>query len=430
MNTKIRKLFLLVLTGLAIAAAPLAATAQDAPVAAKERKDKGNLMGERTFRRIEAINKMYAEKEYDKAIKAVNALLDSGNLNDYEKAMANQMAGYVYAEQGKYNQALPYFEQAVTLDALPNQAHFGMMYSLAQLYAQQGQHQKTIGLLSEWFDYQADPPGQSYILMASSYAQLEQYDKALPWVRKAIQSEGAKAQESWYQLELAILFEMKRYGEAATLLRRMVARWPDKLRYWEMLSGAYQEQSKDADSLAVLMAAYQHGLLYDDKATPEQTEKKLLNVVRMNMFQDSPYVAGKILESEMKAGRIQPTEKNLELQLSAWKAAREFDKGIAIIDQLAPMTKSGELYFEKAQMLMEQNEWAGTIAACEQALEQGNLKKPGGVYLVMGIAANELDQFDRAIQYMKRARDYDDNSRRQANDWIKFIQDRAAVAGR
>ena len=48
----------------------------------------------------------------------------------------------------------------------------------------------------------------------------------------------------------------------------------------------------------------------------------------------------------------------------------------------------------------------------------------------MGIAANELEQFDRAIQYMKRARDYDDNSRRQANDWIKFIQDRAAVAGR
>ncbi len=61
---------------------------------------------------------------------------------------------------------------------------------------------------------------------------------------------------------------------------------------------------------------------------------------------------------------------------------------------------------------------------------KGNLKKPGAVYLVMGIASNELEQFDQAIQYMKKARDFDDNSRRQANDWIKFIQDRAAVAGR
>jgi tetratricopeptide (TPR) repeat protein len=431
MNTKIRKLCVLALTGMALLSAPLSAFAQEAvPTAAKERKEKGNLMGERTFRRIESINKMYAEKEYDKAIKSIESLLGSGNLNDYEKAMASQLAGYVYAEQGKYDQAMPYFQEAVRLDALPNQAHFGMMYSLAQLYAQQGDHQKTIELLTEWFDYQADPPGQSYILMASSYAQLEQYDQALPWVRKAIASEGAKAQESWYQLELAILFEMKRYGEAATLLRGMVARWPDKLRYWEMLSGAYQEQAKDADSLAVLMAAYRHGLLYGEDIAPDQMEKKLLNVVRMNMFQDSPYVAGKILASEMAAGRIQPTQKNLELQLSAWKAAREFDQGIAVIDQLAPMTQSGELYFEKAQMLMEQNDWAGTIRASEQAIEQGNLKKPGAVYLVMGIAANELEQFDQAIQYMKKARDFDDNSRRQANDWIKFIQDRAAVAGR
>ncbi len=303
MNTGIRKLCVLALTGLAIIAAPLPGVAQDAvPAAAKERKEKGNLMGERTFRRIESINKMYAEKEYGKAIKSIDALLDSGNLNDYEKAMASQLAGYVYAEQGKYDQAMPYFQEAVRLDALPNQAHFGMMYSLAQLYAQQGNHQKTIELMSEWFDYQADPPGQAYILMASSYAQMEQYDKALPWVRKAIASEGAKAQESWYQLELAILFEMKRYGEAATLLRGMVARWPDKLRYWEMLSGAYQEQSKDADSLAVLMAAYRHGLIYGEGVTPEQMEKKLLNVVRMNMFQDSPYVAGKILADEICGG--------------------------------------------------------------------------------------------------------------------------------
>ena len=47
------------------------------------------------------------------------------------------------------------------------------------------------------------------------------------------------------------------------------------------------------------MVAYRKGLMYE--APKDQVEKKILNVVRMNMFQDSPYVAGKLLESEMKA---------------------------------------------------------------------------------------------------------------------------------
>jgi tetratricopeptide (TPR) repeat protein len=396
---------------------------------AVDRKERASLIGERTFRRMSAISELIGNQEYNEALKALRAL-DKPSLNDYESAMVNQYLGYVYTGQGKYTESIPYFEKALQLDALPNAGHFGLMYSLAQLYAGEGQHQKTVDLMLQYLEFQCDPPPQAFIALASSYANLKQYDQALPWVQKAIEKAGDKAQESWYQLELAIYFDKGDYPSAARLLRSVLTRWPDKLKYWEMLSGAYQEQNKDLEALAALMVAYRKGLFEEVSPTlsAEQREKKLLNIVRMNLFVEVPFNGGEILEREMEAGRIQRTEKNLELLLSAWTAAREFDKAVATIDRLAPMKPDGEMYLQKAQLLAEKSDWSGTIDAARQAISKGGLKSPGGAYLLIGIAANELQDFQQAIEALKEARKFDEKSRRQASDWIKFVEDRMAVA--
>jgi len=390
-----------------------------------ERKERSSLIGERTFRRLSAVHEQLGESQYADALKGLKGL-ESGNLNDYESAMVNQTYGYVYAAQGKYDQAIPYFEKALQADALPNAAHFGLMYSLAQLYAGQDQHQRTVDLMLEYLKFQCDAPPQAYIALGSSYASLNRFNEALPYVKKAIEKAGADAKESWYLLELAIYFEQKDLASASRLLTTMVAKWPDKLKYWEMLSGAYQEQQKDLEALAALMVAYRKGLIYE--APADQVEKKILNVVRMNIFVEIPFVAGTILEKEMTAGRVETSEKNLTLLLSAWTQSREFDKAVATIDRLAPMKPDGELYLQKAQLLAEKSDWAGTIEAARQAIEKGNLKKPGGAYLLIGIAANEMRDWQQALDALKEARKYDENTRRQAADWIKFVEDRMAVA--
>jgi tetratricopeptide (TPR) repeat protein len=421
-----RKLALLALFAAMIA--PVATLAQEPKCEGPEgvdRQERGNLIGERTFRRLSAIHEQLGENQYADALKGLNAL-NTGNLNDYEAAMVNQTYGYVYAAQGKYDQAIPYFEKALQLDSLPNSAHFGLMYSLAQLYAGQDQHQKTVDLMLEYLKFQCDPPAQAYIALGSSYASLNRFNDALPYVKKAIEKAGDKAQESWYLLELAIYFEQKDFASAARQLTVMVSMWPDKLKYWEMLSGAYQEQQKDLEALATLMLAYRKGLLYE--GPPDQVEKRLLNIVRTNMFVEVPFVAGQILETELAKGRIEANEKNLALLLNAWTQAREFDKAIATIDRLAPLKDDGELYLQKAQLLAEKSDWTGTITAARQALEKGNLKKPGGAYLLIGIAANEVRDWQQALDALNEARKYDDTTRRQAADWIKFVEDRMAVA--
>ena len=427
----------------ALAAAPVTAQEElrDDRVV-EEREQKPVMMGERTYRRLAQIHELMGNAKYDEALQKAR-VLEKGQLSDYERALILQTIGFVYSQEGKYSEAIPLFEQVLALDALPTPAHQGMLYSLAGLYASQGQYRESIDTLRRWFKYEADPQAGSFIMMASNFAELAQeatekgqqsaavarYNEALPYVRKAIQKSD-DPKESWYQLELAIHYETKDFDGAVGVLQTMVSRWPDKVKYWDLLSGAYQEKGEDKNALAAMMLAYQKGLVTE--------EKKLLNLVRFNLFLDIPYDGGKLLEKELAAGRVEPTQKNLEVLLQAWTTAKEFDRAIAVIDRIAPMTDSGDYYIQKAQLYNEKAEWDGVVAASAQAIDKGSLKKPGEAYLLRGLALAELGRYDDAIDVLKEAKNVSrrlpkqrdrDRIRKQAEAWIEYVRDRKRVRG-
>lgn len=205
----------------------------------EERDEPQATMSEAVYKRLSIIHEQMGNSKYDDALKQL-ASLEKRSLSPYENALVLQTYGFVYAQRGDFTKAIPYFEQSLALDALPNVAQQGMLYSLAGLYASQDQFQKTIATLTTWFKYEKEPKPDAYILMGSSYAELKRYNEALPYVKKAIETSD-KPQESWYQLELAIYFEQKQFQKAADLLKTMIAKWPDKQTYWDTLSGSYQE---------------------------------------------------------------------------------------------------------------------------------------------------------------------------------------------
>ena len=399
-------------------AAPAAAQ-QQGPTPELERKEPGVLMGERAYRRFDTIQTLYSENKFQETLTAIENYLKT-DLNPYERAMGEQMYGFVLISLDRLSEAVPRFEKAIELDALPNQAHFNMMRSLAQLYASREQWQKSIDMMTQYLRYQPTPAPEDSIMMAQNYAQMNRYREALPWVNRAIEDGGSKAQESWYQLKLAIHFELKDYRGALPVLKILVSRWPSKLTYWETLAGAHQELNQDADALAALMAAYNGGLI--------TTQPKLLNLVRMSMFLELPYQGGQILSKAIDAGQVEANAANLRLLLQAWTSAREYNRAGAVIDRLAPLTGEGDLFVQKARLMMEQNEWQATVDAGRQALELGNVDKPGAAWLMIGIAEMELGNLREARRAFQQAQEFDANTRRQAREWQRFVEDRIQVA--
>lgn len=410
---------LLAATLLLGAARPVAAQAEPQPEA--ERREPGVMMGERAFRRFDNLTELYTEGKYQEALTAVQNYLAGTNLNAYERAMGEQIYGFTLIALDRVDEAVPRFERAIELDALSNRAHFDMMKSLAQLYASREQWQKSIDMMTEYLRYQPEPTPADSIMMGQNYAQMERYREALPWIRRAIQNaEDGKPPESWLQLELAIHFELRDYRAGLRVLNTLVARWPERLRYWETMAGAHQELNEDVEALAALMTAYNAGLIRE--------QPKILSLARTSMYVELPFQAGQILSQAIDQGIVEANESNLRLLLQAWTSAREYDRAGRVIDRLAPMTGEGDLFMQKARLMMEQNEWQQTIDAARQALELGNVGNPGGAWLMIGIAAMELEDLRESRRAFQQAQEYDANTRRQAREWQRFVDERIQVA--
>ncbi len=386
-------------------------------IAAEEEEERPQAtMSERAYKRLLQAQELMSENRFEEALSKLRAM-QKMDLNEYEQALVYQSIGFVFAQQGKYLQAIQNFEACLALRALPVKAQQGMLYSLASLYMSQEMYQKTIDTLQRWLANETDPKPDAFIMMASSYASMNNYRGALPWAKRAVDA-SPEPKENWYQLLAAIHFELKQYRDAAGVLTKMVGYWPDKLRYWETLSGAYQQEENDKEALVTLNLAYQQGLITD--------EKKILNLARMRLFLKVPYYAGSLLEAEMAAGRVQRNEKNLELLLSAWTTAREYDKAIAVIDQLAPLKGDGELYLQQAQIYNEKNDWAGVASAVQKALDKGGLKSTGKAYLLQGLAYSEQKKFRDAIAAFRRAQQFEE-TRRQAAGWLEYVNDQIEI---
>jgi len=404
---------------LALVLAPAAGVAQGTTGAVQQRSDPGMLMSERAYRRFEGIAHLYGDGRYGEALSSAESFLRS-ELNDYERAMGEQMLGYTLVALDRPAEAVPRFERALELDALPNSTHFSMMRSLAQLHASLEQWQKSLDTMTRYLRFLPEATAEDRIMMAQNYVQLRRYGEALDWVRGAIERAGDGARESWLQLELAILLELKDHPAALRLLNTMVARWPDRLRYWETMAGLHQEMDQDKAALAALMTAYDAGLITE--------QSKLMNLARMNLYVELPYQAGRILERAMEAGHIEAGPVQLELLLHSWTTAREFDRAARVIDRLAPITGDGDLLIRKARLAMEQNRWQEALDAAREALELGKVSQPGAAWLVIGIALMELDRLRESRQAFQRAQEFEPDARRQAREWQRFVEERIQVA--
>jgi tetratricopeptide (TPR) repeat protein len=398
--------------------------AQESTIQKEEREERAVSMSEQVYKRLSAVHELIGEKQNAEALEKLESL-EKQRLSPYEQALIYQAYGYVYINKNDTKRAIEYFEKALATDALPNFAQQGMLYSLAGLYASEERYQDAIRTLTTWFKYEPDPPADANILMASSYFELKQYDKALPWVQEAIKkraADGKEPKESWYQLELAAYFEGNRYNDAAKLLRRMLALWPNQSKYWKTLSGVYTTLEKDSEALALMMLAYEKGHLTE--------EKELLNLARLNLFLDIPFTAGVILEKEMNNGRIETNQKNLLLLKQCWSNSREYDRTIDVLQRLAEQSEDGEFDIEIAQILVEKTDWDGASAAARRAIDKGGLKKPGNAWLLLGMSLAEGGNYNEAERALREAKKFSENRiNERAQGWLDYVNDRRQATG-
>ena len=372
-------------------------------------------MSENFYKRLARIHELLEEDKGQEALGLLGRIRPD-RIAEYEAAQFYQTLGYAHSQLGREDDAFEAFVQCMELDMLPTSQQQSIVYSVASQYASRERYDESNETLLRWFRHEPKPRAEAYVVIAANFAQSDRMADALPYVLRANEL-ADQPNENWRNLQLAIHVDLRQLQDAIALLKDNIAIWPDDVRHYIALAGIYSEAGEDPRALATLSIPWQRGMLVASEA--------ILNLVRLNVFLETPARGAAILSEAMSLGHVEEDTTNLRLLLNAWMLARENNRAVDTIDKLAALADDGEYYRQKALILNETGDWDLVVESCQQALDKGGLENPGEVWLLQGVAHAELEQFDLAIDAFENAkRSGTDNIRRDANSWIGYVEER------
>lgn len=363
------------------------------------------------YKRLEAVEKQLALNSYAEAKTLLQETLKKQTKENYERAITLRTLASVYALQGDYKKSAFYLEKSLSTQSLPQEQKRRALLNLAQLHMANGQFQKTITIMEAWLQQTEKPTGEDRILLAQAYAQLKQYKKALPHINRAIGS-SKKPVEAWYQLQLALNYELERYDQCAATLRNLILYYPTKKRYWTELASIYQQLEKFTEALAIMELAYQKALL--------TKSRELIRLASLYLQLEIPKKSATLLKKAFKKGAIKRTEENLVLLANSHIQAREYKQAEQPLRQAAEISKTGKLYIRLGRIQIEREDWAAASDALKLGLKKGALKYPGQAWLLFGISCHESGDsncaqmaFTKALAFKKQ--------KKNAQQWLNFL---------
>jgi tetratricopeptide (TPR) repeat protein len=353
------------------------------------------------------------ERRYEDALSEMRRLQPA---NDFERAMLLQTEGFIALGRDEPQAAEAAFEAAVGLDVLPDTVHQGLMYSISTLQFQRGDFEACRATLLRWFQQEAEPQPEAHVLMAAALAELGDFAGSLTWIDQAL-ARRPSPPENWLQLKLAVLYELGDHRTAISLLEELIARRPDRTVYWESLWASQLQLDEDARALATMKTAHGLGLL--------TSADQILGLGRLMIYLEVPAEAARMLEEALADGRLAPDRRSLELLVAAHTGAREIDAAVAVLDTLAAQADHGRDALKAANLLAGRGRWSEAMEAAERAVRLGGLPEPGQAWLLLGLAAAEAGQPDRAIPALRQAREGGGALRRSADSWLAALDARS-----
>jgi tetratricopeptide (TPR) repeat protein len=374
-------------------------------------------MSEAVYQDIQASMDLLSKQKYDEAIDKLSKLADKGT--SYEKSVANYNLGFAHSSKNDHASAAKAFAKALSFNALPRPQREQLEYNLGQLYIVTGQFDEGIKTLQSYITNACgNVPAEAHIFLANALSERKRYEEALPQIDLAL-SKVKQPKELWLQMKLAIGFEMKDYKRCADALVDLIALVPAKPDYWKQLSSMFYEMKEDAQSVATLALAERQGFI--------QKPNEIKNLYSVYMVMDLPFKAGMLMQDAMEKGRVPADEPNLESIADAWINARETSRAETALKKLAAMSEKGEYYYKLGAMYGDEERWSESREMLEKALQKGNLKRAGEVWMRLAVAQYGLKNTTGAVAALQKAVGFDE-TRKQAGEWLRHLSNQVAAS--
>jgi len=362
----------------------------------------------------EALAQQEAE-QYAASITTLNRALATSSINPYERAVSLQLRGRAYYDTDRVSQAIQDWEAAIATGAMLPSEIIGFRINIGQLYITIDDYARGIASLER-----AVADGGTEIvnaplarMLAQAYGQAERYREGLSWANRfwAMLPAGDR-QRGDYSLMLFYYQQLDMVPQQMGIVEEMVQRWPAEKTNWRSYASLLAQVGREEDAFEANKIMYINGMFTESR--------EIEALAQYYSFFEYPYRGAIILEREMNAGVVDRNQRNLTLLSNMWRQAREWERAIPVLRQVAQLSGDGNDYLKLAEALFQERQLSEAESAFEDALNRGGLDRPGTAWTLLGNVRLELDRRQSALAAFQEGTRYP-YSRRTASGYITYI---------
>lgn len=313
----------------------------------------------------ESVNTAFAhaeQGEFEAAITLLNSMLKSSDLIAYERSTIYQMLGQYSHELNRQDDSQRAFENAINAGGLlPNEVD-NIKLVIAQLMIANGQYAEGAQRLENIINSGGKRKPSYVKLIRDAWIQDGSYRRALPWAEEVFRSVNPQERQH-FDIMNFLYHNLEQTDKQLDLIKQMVSHWPEDENLWKSWAAILANAGREQDAFEVQKMLYLGGGALD--------ERELLKIVQYYSFYETPYQAAQILEKEMNQNRISRTPERL-IQLSdLFRQAREYDRAIPIIEEVAKRTDKAKPFADWGEALYNQGDCEGAEKAFTEATNRG-----------------------------------------------------------
>ncbi|ABI65167.1 Tetratricopeptide domain protein [Maricaulis maris MCS10] len=363
-----------------------------------------------------------ANGQFQESVTALTRALGNSSINPYERMISLQMRGRAYYEMDQITRAIQDWESAIGTGAMLPQEIADLQINIGQLYIAEGNYNSGIRALESAVAVLGNEGLNPRIMrmLAQAYAQAERYRDGVVWAERFWNAQArADRVRGDYSLMLFFYQQLERIPDQFRIIEEMVGRWPAEKNNWRSYASLLAQTGREQDAFEANKIMYINGMLTESR--------EIVALAQYYSFYEYPYRGAVILERELNAGAVERTRNNLNLLANMWRQAREWERAIPVLRQLAQLSGDGDDFLKLAEALWQRRQLDEAEDAFTEALNRGGLDRPGDAWTLLGNVRAELGREESALAAFREGARYP-YSRRTANGWATFITNRQRAA--
>lgn len=380
-------------------------------------QDRDQTMSPRIGEPILAAQACQAAEDFACVVDTLTPLL-SQDPTAFEQFVIHRMRGSAYFAVDRTDAAISDFNAALETGAGSPDERIALRLNVGQLLIVSEQYEAGIRAIEQALEDGAPLPVELAMMMAQAHAQIERYSDGFSYVELAFE-QAAPRERRHYEFMLFYLQRLDRVAEQRVLIEAMVERWPDERSFWASLIALMAQEGDESGAFEANKLMYLNGLFAE--------EREIIRLAQYYSYFEYPFRGGVLLEREMNAGRVRRNAGSLGALANLWRQAREFERAIPVLEEIAVQSNAGSDYLKLAEALYQVDNLGDAERAFEQALERGGFARPGDAWALLGTVRYERSDRDGALAAFNRCTDRPE-SRATCRGWRDFIVREAQAA--